>query len=91
MKYRLNVTGQFKKSLKLCLKRGYDRSLLEHVIELLVEGEKLPAKYKAHRLNSKFNYCWECHVTPDWLLLWEQNDDELTLLLVNTGTHSDIF
>ncbi len=48
-------------------------------------------KYKPHKLNSRFNFAWECHIEPDWLLVWEQDDNELTLLLIDTGTHSDIF
>ena len=91
MKYILKTTKQYVKQLKKCIKRGCDESRLEEVVNYLVEGNTLPEKYHAHRLSAKFGYCWECHITPDWLLLWEYNDDELILLLLQTGSHSDIF
>lgn len=91
MKYKLIVTKQFDRHLKKCLKRGLDENKLEDVINQLLEGKTLPKKYRQHRLNSKFRNCWECHVEPDWLLLWNQNEEELILLLIDTGTHSDIF
>ena len=76
MAYTLTYTGQFKKDLKRCQKR---------------ENGSLPAEYKPHILSGQFSGYWECHIKPDWLLIWEQNDKELTLLLLNTGTHSDLF
>lgn len=91
MRYKLKTTRQYDKQLKKCLKRGYDASQLTAVVKCLVECDTLPEKYHAHRLSAKFCYCWECHITPDWLLLWEYNEDELILLLLQTGTHSDIF
>ena len=91
MKYALQTTRQFDKQLKKCLKRGYNEVKFETVVNYLVEGIPLPEKYKAHRLSAKYNHCWECHITPDWLLLWEYNEDKLILLLLQTGTHSDVF
>lgn len=91
MKYKLRVTGQFKKDLKRCLKRGYKESEFEYVVNKLLNGEELDAKHHAHKLNSKFHHCWECHINPDWLLLWDYFEDELVLLLLQTGTHSDMF
>lgn len=91
MKYTLKTTKQYAKQLKKCLKRGCDESKLEEVVECLLKGRDLPEKNHAHRLSAKFGYCWECHITPDWLLLWEYDDDDLILLLLQTGTHSDIF
>lgn len=91
MKYRLKTTNRFDKQLKQCLKRGYNEHFLEEVLEYILDGRPLPRKYKQHRLNSKFANCWECHITPDWLLLWQEYEDELTLLLLETGTHSDVF
>lgn len=91
MRYRLKTTKQYDKQLKKCLKRGYDESKLKAVVNSLVEGRELHLRHRAHRLSSKFDCCWECHITPDWLLLWEYNEDELILLLLQTGTHSDIF
>ena len=91
MRYKLRTTKQYDKQLKKCLKRGYDEAILKEVVTCLVEGNALPIKHRAHRLSAKFDYCWECHITPDWLLLWECNEEELILLLLQTGTHSDIF
>lgn len=89
--YELVYTTQFKRSLKRCAKRGLDLSLLKEVVEILRQGDALPERYKAHRLSGKFARCWECHIQPDWLLLWEIYDRELRLILLDTGTHADIF
>ena len=91
-KYTLIVTSEFKKTFKLCQKRGLDMSLLKHVIDILEEEGKLPNEYRPHKLtNKKGNATWECHVKSDWLLVWQQNDSTLTLKMVTTGTHSDMF
>lgn len=89
--YSISRTNSFKKALRRCLKRGLDMKAFETVVTILSEKGKLPQKYKPHRLNAKFNFAWECHIEPDWLLVWEQDDDNLTLLFIDTGTHSDIF
>ena len=89
--YELVYTHQFKRSLRRCVKRGLDVLLLKEVVEVLRKGETLPAKYRAHRLSGKYANCWECHIQPDWLLLWEINDCELLLILLDTGSHADIF
>jgi mRNA interferase YafQ len=89
--YSLTTTNKFNKSLKLCKKRGYDLSLLQVVIDLLLVDGKLPNQYKPHKLVGNYKDCWECHIKPDWLLVWKQNDTELILLLLETGTHSDLF
>jgi mRNA interferase YafQ len=91
MKYAIERTTQFKKSFKRCVKRGLDISLFYKVITLLGNDGKLPAEYKAHKLSGNFVNCWECHISSDWLLVWQQNDKELVLLLIETGSHSDIF
>ena len=65
--------------------------LLQEVITLLAQNGILPAQYKAHKLSGDRTGEWECHIKPDWLLVWEQNDTDLILLMLNTGTHSDIF
>ena len=91
MKYRIERTNNFKKAFKRCLKRGLDVEAFQTVIEILSATGTLPKEYRPHRLNSKFHYAWECHIQPDWLLVWEQDDDKLVLLLIDTGTHSDIF
>lgn len=89
--YSLYTTNKFDKSLKLCKKRNYDLSLLQIVIDMLQESGQLPVNYKPHKLSGNYKECWECHIKPDWLLIWKQNDKELTLLLLDTGTHSDLF
>lgn len=91
MSYRLSYSNKFKKSLKKCYKRGLDVEKLRTVVEILVETGTLPLQYRPHKLTGKFSGTWECHIEPDWLLVWEQNDNELTLLMIETGTHSDIF
>ena len=91
MKYSIRFSGRFKKSYKLCKRRGLDLCLFEKVITLLSETGTLPAKYRPQILSGEYAGIWECHIEPDWLLLWKQNDKELTLLLLETGSHSDIF
>ena len=91
MKYSIEYSGQFKKSLKLCKKRGFPIELLQEVVRILAEYGELPPKYKPHVLSGKYAGIWECHISPDWLLLWSKNDEELVLLLLETGTHSDLF
>ncbi len=65
-------------------------ALLEKVIALLAETGTLPRQYYPHKLHGDLEGCWECHIRPNWLLIWKQNDTELTLLFTNTGTHSDL-
>ncbi len=65
-------------------------TLLEKVIALLSESGTLPRQYRPHKLHGDFEGCWECHIRPDWLLIWKQNDTELILLFTNTGTHVDL-
>lgn len=89
--YTVRRTNGFKKAFKRCLKRGLDVSAFEEVLAILSSTGSLPAKYKPHKLNAKFHFAWECHITPDWLLVWEQDDKDLILLLLETGSHSDIF
>ena len=66
-------------------------NLLQEVITILAQTGTLPARYKAHKLSGERTGEWECQIKPDWLLVWEQNDTDLILLMLNTGTHSDIF
>ena len=81
----------FKKDFKRIVRRGYDIRLLEKVIEMLANGQVLPEKYRDHSLAGEFADFRECHITPDWLLIYRINDDELILYLTRTGTHSDLF
>ena len=89
--YRIQYAQRFRKDLRLCQKRGLDIEILKEVIELLSREGKLPAKYKPHHLQGNRAGQWECHIKPNWLLIWEQNDTELTLLMLATGTHADLF
>ena len=91
MKYTLRFTGEFKRSLKKCLKRGYDERHLTDVLSILATKGRLPEKYRPHMLHGQYAGYWECHITPDWLLIWTQNDNELVLVMTDTGTHSDLF
>lgn len=89
--YKIGYTTRFKKDFKRCKKRGLDISILEEAIELLRLNGNLPLKFKPHKLSGSYKDCWECHLQPDWLLIWMQYDTELVLLFTNTGTHSDLF
>lgn len=92
MKYTVITSTRFERAVRLCNKRGLPLDKLTKVIDLLRENGTLPRQYKPHKLkNFPGNNTWECHIQPDWLLVWEQNDTQLTLLMLDTGTHSDIF
>lgn len=90
---RAEFTGQFKKDYKLALKRGCNPQKLQHVLELLLHGQPLPEKYKDHALAGSRNYknMRECHIEPDWLLVYKIEKEILLLKLIRTGTHSDLF
>lgn len=90
-KYRIVQTGAFKKDLKIAIKRGYNIDLLGVVVDTLAAGKSLPEKYKDHNLTGNFKGCRECHITPDWLLIYEVSEQEIILYLTRTGTHSDLF
>ncbi len=89
--YILKFTNLYKKNFKLMKKRGYDISLLNEVITKLQNGIKLDKKYKDHILKGEYKGFHECHVKPDWLLIYLIEDDIITLTLIDTGTHSDLF
>ena len=81
----------FKKDFKRIVKRGYDLRKLEVIINLLANEKLLPENYKDHQLAGNYIGCRECHITPDWLLIYEVVNGELLLLLTRTGSHSDLF
>ena len=81
----------FKRDYKRIKKRGYDLRLLEDVIALLAQEQELPSSYRDHALTGDYSGCRECHIAPDWLLVYEVLQDELLLYLTRTGTHSDLF
>ena len=90
-KYELHITNGFKRDYKKIVKRGYDVSLLENVVDTLLTGEPLPEKNKDHALSGNWKGYRECHIQPDWLLIYEIIDNRLILSLTATGTHSDLF
>ena len=89
--YEVQMTRTFRKDTERCRKRGLDMELLKAAIRLLEADGKLPESYLPHKLSGVYAGSWECHLKPDWLLVWEQNDSQLTLLFTGTGTHSDLF
>ena len=91
MKYDIEFTGSFKKDIKRAKKQNKDLDKLFEVIEIIANGEKLEKKYKDHTLKGKYEGSRECHVEPDWLLIYEICDDVLVLMLYRVGSHSDLF
>ena len=83
-------SNRFMKDLKLALKRGYDLNELSKVVNLLANRKTLPIKYKDHALSGDYSNFRECHIKPDWLLIYHIDDEELELFLLRTGTHSDL-
>lgn len=91
MKYEISVTHQFEKDLKLARKQGKNEDRLWEVVGKLANGETLDKKYKDHNLTGKYSGYRECHIYPDWLLVYKQEDNILVLLLYRLGSHSDLF
>lgn len=89
--YEIELTGQYIKDLKLARKRNLDESKLNEVISTLAKGEPLPSKNRDHQLVGNYRGCRECHVTPDWLLIYSVQDVLKIITLIRTGTHSDLF
>ena len=84
-------SNRFLKDLKNVIKRGYSLDELKKVIDILANNKQLPSKYKDHALIGNYSHFRECHIKPDWLLIYHINDEELELFLLRTGTHSDLF
>ena len=91
MKYEIHYTATYRRDLKRIAKRGLDLSLLKEVIIQLAEGNKLDTKYRDHELVGTYRGRRECHIQPDWLLIYEYDRGNLILILTRTGTHSDLF
>ena len=89
--YHVEYTNRFKKDLKRCVKRGLDIRRIYEAVKLLEVHGELPVQYKPHKLSGNMKNQWEYHIQPDWLMVWEQSDEEMTLLFLQTGTHSDLF
>lgn len=90
MRYKLAITNTFKRDYKKIVKRNYNISLLENVVDKLLNGEQLPESNKDHDLKGKWIGYRECHIQPDWLLVYKISDNILTITLSRTGTHSDL-
>ena len=86
---KIEYTNKFKKDYKRILARHLNESLLDEVLSLLIEENPLPMKYRDHDLVGEYTGCRECHIQPDWLLIYRQTETEL--YLVSTGTHADLF
>ena len=91
MMLKVVLSNQFKRDLKLSKKRGYNLQLLNEVVDTLANQESLPEKYKDHALTGKYKGFRECHIEPDWLLIYKIEQDQLILILIRTGSHSDLF
>lgn len=91
MKYTVRQTKKFRKELKKMLKRGADRTKLSAVVKMLAKGETLPPQYHDHALIGDLEGTRDCHITPDWLLLYRIENDVLVLTLTRTGSHADLF
>jgi mRNA interferase YafQ len=89
--YTIKPTTKFQKDLKRAIRRGYNIDLLTEVIKKLAMDETLDASYNDHPLKGQYKDCRECHITPDWLLIYEIVNDMLILYLTRTGTHADLF
>ncbi len=92
-KYAIKGLTKFKKQLKKAIKQGKDINKLIEVLKILANGDKLDLKYKDHTLinNNYYKDCRECHIEPDWLLIYKYNNDELILFMIEIGSHSELF
>ena len=91
MKYAVRQTTKFRKDLKKMLKRGADRTKLSVVVKMLAQGKPLPPQCRDHALTGDMAGTRDCHITPDWILLYRIENDVLVLTLTRTGTHADLF
>lgn len=88
---RLRLTNSFRRDYKLLKKRGFNLALLDDVVDRLLNGDVLEPRYRDHSLKGRYKGLRECHILPDWLLVYRVIDAELILELCYTGTHSDLF
>lgn len=89
--YELEYGSKFLKDLKLAKRRGLDLSELKNVTDMLQEGKKLPVQYRDHTLTGDYKGYRECHINPDWLLIYKKKEVIQVISLYRTGTHSDLF
>jgi len=88
--YSVQVTNAFKRDVRLLQKRKYDLNLLKEDITLLQTGEQLPEKFRDHQLSGNLRSFRECHIKPDWLLIYQKHEENIVLVLSRTGTHADL-
>ena len=89
--YEIKTYKQYDRDVKLVVRRGLDIEKLLEVVRLLRQDEPLPEKYHNHLLHGDYKGYWECHINPDWLLLYEKDTEIRIISLYRTGTHADIF
>lgn len=89
--FQLEYSGQFKRDFKRMVKRGADVELMRTVLHFLENDGQVPASYKPHTLSGNYQGIWECHIEPDWLLMYDISNTIRLIRLVRTGTHSDLF
>lgn len=89
-KYQIKRTSVFKKDFKSALKSGLDVKAFEKTVQLLQNGEVLPPKYKDHALSGSWKGYRDCHITPDWVLIYQYKENDLILVLARTGSHSKL-
>ena len=87
---RLLTTTQFKKDLRRAKRRGKNLDKLWDIVERLLSKQTLEPRNRQHRLSGQWSHCWECHIEPDWLLIWDQRQVD-ALILIRTGSHTDLF
>lgn len=85
------ISNRFKRDLKLAKKRGLDLNLLKEVVNRIAKREVLPENFRDHNLTGIYIGFRECHIKPDWLLVYKVEEEDLLLFLVRTGTHTDLF
>jgi mRNA interferase YafQ len=85
----LRTTKQFERDLRRARRRGKKLDKIWEIVGLVVRGERLPVRCRRHRLSGEWDRLWECHIEPDWLLIWDET--ETAVVLVRTGTHADLF
>lgn len=91
MRYEVRFTTKFKKDLKLVQRQGKDLDKLFGIVEKLSNDEELDARYRDHELSGNYGGFRECHIEPDWLLIYKKNGEQIILYLSRTGSHSDLF
>jgi len=89
--YKVLTTNKLERDIVICHQRGLKRQIIDNVIELLSNTGKLPLYYKPHKLSGTYSGYWECHLQHDWLLIWKIDEQDKSILLIRTGTHSDLF